>query len=190
MIVVFDLETKALAGDMAPDGEKIGWSRDRLHHMGVSVASAWDSKTGRIFSYFEDGLLILSDLIDQIEDASLVVTYNGSRFDLPLLEDVMKRKIRIDRHVDLLQVVYLLAGKRFSLDAMCEINLGEKKSGVGTDAPALWRSGRIDDLIGYCEYDVMLTKKLFFHAWGFQALGTPCGVIDLNVDSLKGERYG
>jgi len=65
----------------------------------------------------------------------------------------------------------------FTLDALCEATLGERKTGSGERAPKLYRDGRYDELLEYNLQDVRLTKHLFEHILEYE-----------EVTNRKGER--
>lgn len=171
MTFVFDCETIRLASAIAPDGKEIGWKPDRLFMMGVSWACSWDRKRG-LQHYQEEGLATLAR---RIEDADLVVSFNGIRFDIPLLCGYMKQEIRVTRHCDLLAIIHKSTGRRYSLAQMAEANLPHSKTGTGGHAPDLFRSGRLDLLATYCQRDVELTRDLFFLAASRGWLYSPDG---------------
>jgi len=160
VIAIFDLETCLLSSDVAPDGAEIGWSPARRRLMGISWGVAWCSD-GHYRHYDEHNLSTLASLL---EEAALVVSYNGISFDLPLLAGVLERKVTIRRHCDLLEIIKEAGGRRYSLDEMALVNLPEGKGGSGKDAPPLYQAGRFAELATYCERDVMLTRGLFFLA--------------------------
>jgi len=159
--VIFDLETIRLAADMADDGRPIGWAPERLHLMGISWGCMWSTATGEV-EHFDE--YTFSRLAQALERAALVVSFNGIKFDVPLLSGYLKRELTIPRHCDLLAIIYQSCGKRYSLDDIAAANLGYGKTGYGGHAPELFRSGRIADLATYCARDVGLTRDLFFLA--------------------------
>ena len=57
--------------------------------------------------------------------------------------------------------VHGVLGYRLSLAHLSETNLGESKSGEGTQALMWWKHGRIDLIEQYCRKDVELTWRLF-----------------------------
>ena len=160
-MIVFDLETIRLAKDMAPDSRPIGWERDRLKFMGVAWGCAWRSCFETIEHFDEHNL---SKLADFLEEAALVISFNGIRFDVPLLSGYLNRQIRISRQCDLFAIVQASYGKRLGLAALAVAILARTKTGFGGHAPELFRSGRIADLATYCARDVALTRDLFFLA--------------------------
>lgn len=159
MILVFDTETILLASDLAADGQPIGWSPSRLPLLGLSWACVWSSEDGG-FHHFDQGTL--EKLCALLERADLLVSFNGKRFDLPLLSGLLGRPVQPYRHCDLLEVVEGSTGHRMKLDDLAYANLDMGKSGWGGHAPQLYRDQRYGDLATYCEQDVRVTRDLWF----------------------------
>lgn len=189
MIVVWDIETIRLATAIAPDGKSIGWKSERLHHMGISIACTWRSDTGETESFWGSDQADVARLVNLLETASLVVDYNGKQFDRPLLEGLIGRNLHIKRHLDLLEVIRIIAGRRYKLDEIAEINLGIKKSGFGGHAPQLFADDKLEELEGYCKKDVFIEKALYFYMWTWGELKLPNDrKVSVPVDLLKGRK--
>lgn len=172
-ILVFDLETQALATDVAPDGKPITWARNRLHLMGLSWGCTWSSDGHfRHYCWLQESI---ASLAREVEQADLLVSFNGIAFDLPLLSGLVGRTITPRRHCDLLALCHASLGWRPSLASLAQTNLGTGKSGFGGHAPQLWRDQRYGELASYCERDVRLTRDLFFLAAGRGYLLSPEG---------------
>lgn len=171
MIVIFDLETERLAADAGPDGRPIGWSLERRALMGISWGCAWCSD-GHFRHYDRQTIPALAKLL---EEAGLVVSYNGRSFDVPLLEGVLERGLEIRRHCDLLAIIERFCGRKWKLDEMAKANNCAGKNGHGGHAPQLYRDGRFADLATYCERDVALTRDLFWDATNRGYLNAPNG---------------
>ena len=94
-----------------------------------------------------------------------VVTYNGARFDLPVLDrhmrDALGEGLIVRRHYDLLAEVVRATGRRISLDRLCLYTFGEEK--------VRWDHRRNDRawedapqrLVDYNRIDLDLTHELF-----------------------------
>jgi hypothetical protein len=61
-------------------------------------------------------------------------------------------------------------GTRVSLNALAKATLGAGKLGKSQDAPALFDSGKLDELINYCEIDVLLTLAVFMFGCTYGAV--------------------
>ena len=103
-------------------------------------------------------------LAREIEGADLSVTYNGLRFDNEVLQAALPSRIQWPEHCDLHYLITRAReGRRVNLDVLCRATIGRGKNGHGKDAPALYREGRIAELITYCISDVMLLPDLYQH---------------------------
>jgi DEAD/DEAH box helicase domain-containing protein len=63
--------------------------------------------------------------------------------------------------IDILDDIELMVRDRVSLSRLAEANLGVKKERHGSEAIALYRDGKMDELKAYCLNDVKLTKELY-----------------------------
>ena len=94
-----------------------------------------------------------------------VVTYNGAKFDLPVLDrwmrDTLGEELIVRRHYDLLAEVVRATGRRISLDRLCLYTFGEEK--VRWDHR--WNNRAWEEepqrLVGYNRVDLNLTHELF-----------------------------
>ncbi|MEJ2717900.1 MAG: DUF1998 domain-containing protein [Deltaproteobacteria bacterium] len=148
-IVVFDLETQRLADEVG------GWNNISLMRLSVGVAFT-----------DEDGFLTfteetVSDLIDLLKSADLVVGFNQMRFDYEVLSAYSAENLRALPNLDILADIRNVLGFRIKLDHLAEFTLGAKKSGDGLDAVRWFREGRMDFLEKYCRDDVKITRDLF-----------------------------
>jgi DEAD/DEAH box helicase domain-containing protein len=150
--VVFDLETQNTFSD-AESSDPAALS--------VSVASAYDSKTGLYTTVTVDEIHKLWPIIEQTE---MLVGYNSDHFDIPLLNKYYPGDLSKLKSIDLLVAVKNSFGKRLRLDTVAQATLGMKKLGNGLMAIRWWREGNIVDLKKYCEQDVRVTKELFEYA--------------------------
>ena len=97
--------------------------------------------------------------------AGPVVTFNGARFDLPVLNrvchEVLGHPLVVHRHYDLMIEIMNMAGRRISLNQLCLYTFGEEKlewdhrrnASVWATEPQL--------LIDYNKIDLDLTHELF-----------------------------
>ena len=148
--LVLDLETQQLVSDWAKPWEA-----------GLSVCGVWISwmggESGRFRLYDTESV---ENVIPLIEAAEVVVTYNGDRFDLPLLGGLV-RSFRVRKHVDILALIMAEAGRRWRLDDVAMCTLGRCKTGKGSSAPHLWSRHQFASLHSYCLDDVALTRDLY-----------------------------
>lgn len=104
-----------------------------------------------------------------LELADVVVGYCSSKFDMPAIEGLVGRALRIRSHYDIyVEMVRTNADKGFvgtkgdfTLDAVSKRNLGRGKIDHGSNAKELIRLGHWGKLFNYCADDVHLTHDLF-----------------------------
>jgi len=163
--LVFDVEVKRTTDEVAKELKLMdGLSAFNYpHKLGFSVGVVYNSVTDEFLAFqtakdFADYLLKYNFLL---------VSFNGIRFDLPVLLDEIDidsyRELENRPHLDILQDFYIRVNKKFrvGLDNLSMNTLGKGKIGNGADAPLLYQEGKFDALIEYCRNDVLLTKEIF-----------------------------
>lgn len=160
-IVVFDLETREMADDVG------GWDALKQGAGGVSAIAVWDSNTGRIHLYDDH---TIRECAEHLEAADLVVGYNSAGFDVPIIEGLLGRKLRLRHTYDILTHIWdalrLRGDRKFkgnTLDEVAKRTIGRGKTGKGANAPELAKQGRWAELFSYCMNDTDLTRELFEH---------------------------
>ncbi|MCR4328063.1 MAG: ribonuclease H-like domain-containing protein [Patescibacteria group bacterium] len=156
--LVFDIETQNFFTDPG-----VGW--DNFEALKISVVG--------IYSYNQDNYICLEEsemraVADLFEGANRIVGFSINRYDVPVLQAYFNRfkeggkpdLWKKDR-VDLLKEIEMATGSRISLNKVAEANLGGGKDKKGSEAPELYRAGKIDELKEYCLKDVRLTKDLY-----------------------------
>jgi len=154
-VVVFDIETRRLAAEVG------GWDALRKGEGGISCIVVWDNYTDSHNIYTSRTLEAAGR---HLESAEYVLSFNGIEFDVPVLEGCLKRRLVLNGHCDLLQLVWnSISGRRKGnrLDEIAKRTLGRGKIGTGASAPTLADEGRWDELYAYCANDVFLTRDLF-----------------------------
>ena len=155
----FDIETKDLAPNLNDS--------KALAALGVSVACAFDSKVGKVLTFFEADLPKLIKLLEE----RLVIGYNIRRFDLPVLVGYGLRMENLDIF-DLMEEVERGLSRRFiKLDYVAHGTLGEGKSADGKLAVEWFKQGRLQEIAEYCARDVEVTHKVFRHGLDRGLLG-------------------
>ncbi len=150
--ITFDLETKNFFQDVG--------SNDPTD-LDISVVCIHDSEDDRYSSYLETDF---SKLWPIIEQADMLITWNGDHFDIPLLNKYYPGDLTKIKSLDLMKEVQKTLGRRLKLDTVGEATLGKNKTGHGADAVTWWNNGEIDKLVSYCIEDVKLTKELYDYA--------------------------
>lgn len=147
--ITFDIETKNFFQDVG--------SNDPVD-LDISVVCIHDSLDDSYQSFLEKDFKKLWPIIEQ---ADILITWNGDHFDIPLLNKYYPGDLKKIKSLDLMKEVQKTLGRRLKLDSVGEATLGRNKSGNGADAVEWWRTGEIDKIIKYCIEDVRLTKDLY-----------------------------
>lgn len=150
--ITFDIETKNFFQDVG--------SNDPAD-LDISVVCIHDSADDQYKSFLETEFNKLWPILEQ---ADILITWNGDHFDIPLLNKCYPGDLNNIKSIDLMKEVQKSLGRRLKLDSVAEATLGIGKTGLGSDAMILWRNGEIDKLISYCINDVKLTKELYDYA--------------------------
>ncbi len=150
--ITFDIETKNLFQDVGSNNPA---------DLDISVVCIHDSLTDTYSSFVDPDYSKLWPLIEQ---ADMLITFNGDHFDIPLLEKYYKKDLKHIKSIDLLKEVKNSLGKRIKLDSIAEATLGRNKSGHGLEAIGWWKTGEVDKIIKYCTEDVRITKELYEYA--------------------------
>jgi hypothetical protein len=154
--LVFDIETQNFFTD--PD---VGW--DNYAALKISVVGVYSYLEDRYYCYDENEMDKLAELFS---DARRIVGFSMNRYDIPVLNNYFQRlpgapKLWEMERVDLLEEIEMAMGQRISLDRLANANLGLSKTHHGSEAGALYREGKIEELKEYCLNDVKLTKELY-----------------------------
>lgn len=147
MPIVFDVETKYTFRDFN-DHKKLG----------VSVVAAYDYATQTPHVFLESEI---NQLFRLFEQASCIIGFNISGFDLPVLSAYYPGNINQFPVFDIMEDVRLRIGRRLALNDLISTTLNKKKTGHGLQAIEFYKAGKWDELKQYCKDDTMLTKELF-----------------------------
>ena len=164
MALIWDIETKEQIR-----GEDFADYRART---GIALSVLYDDDLDTWTLHGENDL---DDLARRLESAGEVVTYGGVRFDHPVLDNAVGRRIYIASELDLCDAIFAAkAGRRdpvgtWKLGEVCRRTLGARKFGEGSDAPKLYAAGRFAELATYAIRDVWLTRELlrFIRRFGY-----------------------
>lgn len=151
-ILTFDIETTNTF-------DEVGSSNPA--DLDLAVVCVHDSYTDQITHYFKEDLGKLWPLI---EEASMLISYNGDHFDIPLLNKYYAGDLTQIKSLDLLVEIRKVLGRRIKLDDVATATLGESKSADGLQSIIWWRQGKIDEVVAYCKQDVVVTKKVYDYA--------------------------
>lgn len=142
---------------------------DEPHKAGISCCGVWISWRGGPFGMplvYDDGNS--AHFGDLLNAADLVITWNGARYDMPVLDTLWGPLPEVD-HCDLMRDCYEVLGWRPKLEYVAQATLGRGKSGRGDMAPDMYQRGAFGKLHSYCLLDVALTRDLYFfrETYGF-----------------------
>ncbi len=150
--VVFDIETSNIFQEVGSNNPA---------DLSISVVGLYEYE-GDKYSCFTEAEF--SQLWPILENADLLITFNGEHFDIPLLNKYYPGDLARIKSVDILKEMQKIAGRRMKLDQIAEGTLGVKKSGNGLDAIRWWREGQVQKVKNYCLDDVRITKDVYDYA--------------------------
>jgi DEAD/DEAH box helicase domain-containing protein len=154
-IVYFDVETQRSADEVG------GW--DRIGRMGMSVGVTY-STTRADYRIYGEGQV--SDLINELQRADLVVGFNNLRFDYEVLHAYTPLDLRQLPTLDMMVDLQNRLQHRLSLDAIATATFGVEKTAEGMQAIQWFKEGKLLSVAEYCCYDVKLTRLV--HEYGLQ----------------------
>lgn len=158
--VIFDLETQKFFDEIE------GFDPANL---GVSILSIYvrtldeslREVKGEMISFFEPDL---SKAWDIFKNADRIIGFNSKRFDVPALKPYLPLELTKISHLDILEHVKEVNGKRVSLNAIVKETLGDHKADDPRNAIIYWQKHDEESLRKlkfYCEEDVRLTKEVY-----------------------------
>jgi hypothetical protein len=176
--IVFDIETRNLFQDVGSNDPR---------DLDISIVCVYDYETDTYSSYLQEEL---GKLWPILENADMVITFNGDHFDIPLLDKYYPGDLTKIKSLDLLKEVKNSLGFRLKLDSIASATLGYGKSGHGLEAITWWKNGEIDKLKKYCIDDVKVTKEIYDYAMKNGHLKYKDGPIlkDIKLDTSNWEK--
>lgn len=195
-VYVMDVETRLLASEVAEQyaealaGES-PWSRPDLFGFAAGVAIDADSGEALRFGSEE-----AREMLEVLGSAETSVGYNSAAFDLQVLSAYGDVEPLRAGHIDLCRLVWEAldtvadeAGmekrlRQGGLDGLAQANGLAGKTASGVDAPTLYREGRIEELLRYCEADTRLTAALYRTARRRSALDVDAYYRDENRERV------
>jgi len=150
--IVFDIETKNIFTDVGKADASL---------LDISLVGVYDYETDTYSSYLEEELPKLWPLIEQ---ADILITFNGDHFDIPLLNKYYSGDLSKIRSLDILKEVRKAFGRRIGLGKIAEGTLHKPKGGNGLEAVTWWKNGEIEKIRKYCLEDVKITKEIYEYA--------------------------
>ena len=157
--VIFDLETQKFFDEIEGSDPA---------NLGVSILSMYvrtldenfKEIKGEMLSFFEPDLM---KAWEYFKKADRIVGFNSKHFDVPALKNYSPAELTKMPHLDLLDVVRAVNGKRVSLGAIANGTLGDHKADDPRNAITYWAKHdeeSLKKLKFYCEEDVRLTTEV------------------------------
>jgi DEAD/DEAH box helicase domain-containing protein len=150
--VVVDIETRNIFQDVGSNDPR---------ELDISVVCLYDYETDSYHSFLQEEF---GKLWPILENADMIITYNGDHFDIPLLDKYYPGDLTKIKSLDLMKEVKAVLGFRLKLDSIAGATLGYGKSGHGLEAVTWWKNGEIEKIIKYCKDDVKVTKEVYDYA--------------------------
>ncbi len=124
------------------------------------------ARCGQTYAMYTSAPESLAQLADYLASfAGVVVTYNGARFDLPVLNDhfgrTLGRRLELGHHYDLMVEIQRAANRRIGLDRLCLYTFGEEKVPWDHRQNARVWASEPHRLADYNRIDLDLTHELF-----------------------------
>jgi uncharacterized protein YprB with RNaseH-like and TPR domain len=157
--VIFDLETQKFFDEIEGSDPA---------DLGVSILSMYvrtldenfKEVKGEMISFFEEDL---GKAWEIFKKADRIVGFNSKHFDVPALKNYLPLELTKITHLDILEVVRAVNGKRVSLGAIANGTLGDHKADDPRNAITYWvkhDEESLKKLKFYCEEDVRLTTEV------------------------------
>lgn len=158
--VIFDLETQKFFDEIVGNDPA---------DLGVSILSLYVRKldenfneiSGEMLSFYEPDLL---KAWEYLKNADRIIGFNSKHFDVPALKPYLPIELTKIPHLDILECVREVNGKRVSLGAIAGETLGDHKADDPRNAIIYWAKHdeeSLKKLKFYCEEDVRLTKEVY-----------------------------
>lgn len=154
--LVFDFETEQFTDSFR---YAIGIDQKIEFAPKLRVACVYNISSGK-YTYYRSGTI--NKLIARLLNADFIVSFNGKCFDLLVLQRHHRLgKRRADqlnrKHIDLCEEVETMSSRRWSLNKLSRLNLGEAKHTNGREMASL----NLAALKIACRSDVSQTHRIF-----------------------------
>jgi DEAD/DEAH box helicase domain-containing protein len=153
-IIYLDVETQFSAEEVG------GWNN--IDKMKVAIAVIYSTREAEFFHYTEEKI---TEVIDRLKKADLVVGFNIKRFDYTVIQPYITNfTLSSLPTLDMLEEIHKKLGHRLSLNALAQATLNTGKSADGLQSVEWFKRGEIQKIIDYCTQDVTVTRDL--HIFG------------------------
>jgi len=97
------------------------------------------------------------------DDEHLLITKNGAKFDLPIIEEYLKVSFEGINHYDIEKHIMDESGERYRLSELIHYHVGKEEGKLleAKYAPTLWSQGYYEVVVGYCIDDCYKTLQVY-----------------------------
>ncbi len=97
------------------------------------------------------------------DDEHLLITKNGAKFDLPIIEKFLNVSFEGINHYDIEKHIFEANGERYRLSELIHYHVGNEEGKLleAKYAPTLWNQGYYEVVIGYCVDDCYKTMMVY-----------------------------
>ncbi len=149
--IVLDLESQKTFDEVG--------GHHNSHLLGVSVCGVYSYARDQYRAFREEEF---AEMLEWLKAADLIIGFNSKHFDFTVLQPYYPNfNLAQLPHLDILEEITNVLGRRLKLESVAQETLGYGKSGDGLDAIRYYRAGDWNSLIKYCLDDVKVTKEVY-----------------------------
>jgi DEAD/DEAH box helicase domain-containing protein len=158
-IAYLDIETQHLITEFPGS-----WKREDNYRK-IKIAEVGILQNNVYETYGEDDI---DQLLDKLDDISLIVGHNITKFDYKVLNhyiDNKDMKKLVEKAFDTMLEFARHTGKGgwVSLDDLARRNFGMRKTEDSVDIPKMWREGKHEEVRNYLLNDLKMTERVYLH---------------------------
>ena len=97
------------------------------------------------------------------DEEHLVITKNGAKFDIPIIEEYLNVSFEGINHYDIEKHIMDESGERYRLSELIHYHIGKEEGKLleAKYAPTLWSQGYYEVVVGYCIDDCYKTLQVY-----------------------------
>jgi len=97
------------------------------------------------------------------DEEHLVITKNGAKFDIPIIEEYLNVSFDGINHYDIEKHIMDESGERYRLSELIHYHIGKEEGKLleAKYAPTLWSQGYYEVVVGYCIDDCYKTLQVY-----------------------------
>ena len=118
------------------------------------------------------------------DEEHLVITKNGAKFDIPIIEEYLNVSFDGINHYDIEKHIMDESGERYRLSELIHYHIGKEEGKLleAKYAPTLWSQGYYEVVVGYCIDDCYKTLQVYNDA---RMRGYYCGIDSQGITLKK-----